>query len=38
VLELLGSEIRRGLVLLGCRSPADVTRGHIGPAATPGTS
>jgi isopentenyl diphosphate isomerase/L-lactate dehydrogenase-like FMN-dependent dehydrogenase len=38
VLEPLRSEIRRGLVLLGCRSPADVTRGHIGPAATPGTS
>jgi isopentenyl diphosphate isomerase/L-lactate dehydrogenase-like FMN-dependent dehydrogenase len=29
VLELLGSEVERGLALLGCCSPADVTRAHV---------
>ncbi len=38
VLELLRDEIERGLVLLGCASPADVSRGHVAPAATPGIS
>jgi isopentenyl diphosphate isomerase/L-lactate dehydrogenase-like FMN-dependent dehydrogenase len=38
VLELLHKEIANGLVLLGCRSPGEVTRGHIAPAATSGTS
>jgi isopentenyl diphosphate isomerase/L-lactate dehydrogenase-like FMN-dependent dehydrogenase len=30
VLELLRAEIELGLALLGCRSPADVTRAHVG--------
>jgi isopentenyl diphosphate isomerase/L-lactate dehydrogenase-like FMN-dependent dehydrogenase len=30
VLELLRAEIERGLVLLGCRDPAAVTRAHVG--------
>jgi isopentenyl diphosphate isomerase/L-lactate dehydrogenase-like FMN-dependent dehydrogenase len=38
VLELLRAEMERGLVLLGCGSPADVSRGHVAPAATPGIS
>ena len=29
VLEILKAEIRLGLSLLGCRTPADVTRGHV---------
>ena len=29
VLELLRDEIRLGLALLGCRTPADVTRAHV---------
>ncbi len=32
VLELLRAEIGLALALLGCRSPADVTRAHIAPA------
>lgn len=29
VLEMLKAEIRLGLALLGCRTPADVTRAHV---------
>jgi 4-hydroxymandelate oxidase len=29
VLQLLREEIQLGLALLGCRSPADVTRAHV---------
>ncbi len=29
VLEILKAEIRLGLALLGCRTPADVTRAHV---------
>jgi isopentenyl diphosphate isomerase/L-lactate dehydrogenase-like FMN-dependent dehydrogenase len=29
VLELLRAEVERGLKLLGCRSPAEVTRAHV---------
>ncbi len=29
VLEILKAEICLGLALLGCRTPADVTRGHV---------
>jgi hypothetical protein len=29
VLELLREEVKLGLRLLGCRSPADVTRAHV---------
>jgi 4-hydroxymandelate oxidase len=32
VLELLRAEIELGLGLLGCRSPAEVGRGHVAPA------
>jgi 4-hydroxymandelate oxidase len=32
VLELLHAEIELALALLGCRSPADVTRAHVAPA------
>jgi isopentenyl diphosphate isomerase/L-lactate dehydrogenase-like FMN-dependent dehydrogenase len=32
VLELLHEEIRHGLLLLGCVSPEQVTRGHVEPA------
>jgi isopentenyl diphosphate isomerase/L-lactate dehydrogenase-like FMN-dependent dehydrogenase len=32
VLELLRAEIERTLSLLGCRSPAEVTRAHVQPA------
>ncbi|MDP8911183.1 MAG: alpha-hydroxy-acid oxidizing protein [Actinomycetota bacterium] len=32
VLELLRAEIELGLRLLGCASPADVTRSHVAPA------
>jgi isopentenyl diphosphate isomerase/L-lactate dehydrogenase-like FMN-dependent dehydrogenase len=35
VLTLLGDEIALGLQLLGCSSPADVTRGHVRPATRP---
>jgi isopentenyl diphosphate isomerase/L-lactate dehydrogenase-like FMN-dependent dehydrogenase len=31
VLELFRSELALGLALLGCRSPADVSRGHVEP-------
>ncbi len=34
VLELLRAEIELALALLGCASPADVSRGHVGRAAT----
>ncbi len=30
VLELLNAELATGLALLGCTSPADVTRAHVG--------
>jgi isopentenyl diphosphate isomerase/L-lactate dehydrogenase-like FMN-dependent dehydrogenase len=33
VLELLRDELRLALALLGCPSPADVTRAHVAPAA-----
>jgi isopentenyl diphosphate isomerase/L-lactate dehydrogenase-like FMN-dependent dehydrogenase len=33
VLELLQAEIANALALLGCPTPADVTRGHVRPAA-----
>jgi 4-hydroxymandelate oxidase len=29
VLELLKAEVELALALLGCRTPADVTRGHV---------
>jgi isopentenyl diphosphate isomerase/L-lactate dehydrogenase-like FMN-dependent dehydrogenase len=29
VLELLRRELALGLTLLGCRSPAEVTRAHV---------
>jgi isopentenyl diphosphate isomerase/L-lactate dehydrogenase-like FMN-dependent dehydrogenase len=29
VLELLRAEVELGLALLGCASPADVTRAHV---------
>ena len=32
VLSLLRTELELALALLGCTSPADVTRGHVGPA------
>ena len=32
VLQLLVEEIETGLRLLGCASPADVTRAHVAPA------
>ena len=32
VLELLEQEIAGGLALLGCRSPVDLTRAHVGQA------
>ncbi|MEX0675246.1 MAG: alpha-hydroxy-acid oxidizing protein, partial [Gaiellaceae bacterium] len=32
VLELLRAETELALALLGCPSPADVTRAHVGPA------
>jgi isopentenyl diphosphate isomerase/L-lactate dehydrogenase-like FMN-dependent dehydrogenase len=32
VLELLGAEVALALKLLGCASPADVGRAHVGPA------
>ncbi|MGH3048704.1 MAG: alpha-hydroxy-acid oxidizing protein, partial [Gaiellaceae bacterium] len=31
VLEILRDELARGLALLGCASPAEVTRGHVQP-------
>ena len=34
VLELLRAEIELALALCGCASPADVTRAHVGRAAT----
>jgi len=34
VLELLRAEVELALQLLGCRSPAEVTRGHVRRAAT----
>jgi isopentenyl diphosphate isomerase/L-lactate dehydrogenase-like FMN-dependent dehydrogenase len=37
VLELLRDEIELGLTLLGCRSPSDVTRAHVGPQRAPGS-
>jgi hypothetical protein len=30
VLELLHDEIELALQLVGCRTPADLTRGHVG--------
>jgi isopentenyl diphosphate isomerase/L-lactate dehydrogenase-like FMN-dependent dehydrogenase len=33
VLRLFEQELARGLALLGCRSPADVTRAHVGRSA-----
>jgi isopentenyl diphosphate isomerase/L-lactate dehydrogenase-like FMN-dependent dehydrogenase len=33
VLSLLRAELELALALLGCASPADVTRAHAGPAA-----
>jgi isopentenyl diphosphate isomerase/L-lactate dehydrogenase-like FMN-dependent dehydrogenase len=33
VLSLLGAELELALALLGCTSPAEVTRAHVGPAA-----
>jgi isopentenyl diphosphate isomerase/L-lactate dehydrogenase-like FMN-dependent dehydrogenase len=35
VLELLREELRLALALLGCPSPQDVGRGHVGPAGGP---
>jgi isopentenyl diphosphate isomerase/L-lactate dehydrogenase-like FMN-dependent dehydrogenase len=35
VLALLRDEIELGLKLLGCRSPAEVTRGHVRRADSP---
>ena len=32
VLEILREETENALALLGCRSPAEVTAGHIKPA------
>jgi 4-hydroxymandelate oxidase len=32
VLELLRAEIENALALLGCPTPADVTRDHVKPA------
>ena len=34
VLELLRDEVLRGLALLGCTGPDDVTRAHVQPAVT----
>ena len=34
VLEILRVETENALALLGCRSPAEVTRAHLSPAAT----
>ena len=34
VLELLRAETELALALLGCTSPADVTRAHVGPAGS----
>ena len=34
VLELLRKETELALALLGCSSPAEVARGHVGPAAS----
>jgi isopentenyl diphosphate isomerase/L-lactate dehydrogenase-like FMN-dependent dehydrogenase len=34
VLELLRDEVLRGLALLGCTAPEDVTRAHVQPAVT----
>ena len=34
VLELLRDEVERGLQLLGCRSPDEVTRAHVRPGAS----
>ena len=34
VLSLLRGELELGLGLLGCRTPAEVTRGHVEPAVT----
>ena len=36
VLELLRDEIELALQLVGCRTPADVTRAHVGPSAVRG--
>jgi (S)-2-hydroxy-acid oxidase len=35
VLELLRAEIEVGLKLLGCASPAEVTRAHVRRAGSP---
>ena len=35
VLELLQAEIQLALQLVGCRTPADVTRAHVSPAPLP---
>ena len=34
VLEILKAEIRLGLALLGCRTPADVSRAHVARATS----
>jgi isopentenyl diphosphate isomerase/L-lactate dehydrogenase-like FMN-dependent dehydrogenase len=36
VLELLREEVELALALCGCASPAEVTRAHVGPAASAG--